>query len=229
MANKNYREDLKHRSPVDPKKFRRGAAMLPETTKMHGSKEMTDTGYKTAVHLGKKFDSFCQTVVEGNATDISYHPKKTRTIRVINGLGYLTEIENPKDVESSWVTEQKTLVPGDIIECAPGKGYRIATGSSLIEFVVTQELNFDKDVVSVSPAITTGDLEDHVHEVERSDIIEGFKPASVRTSSRAIENLMKRADVVEARRANIPVNAEKTLNKDPRAEFAAMLSEDAGF
>lgn len=224
MATKNYREDIRRRTPIDPKTIRKGGFTNAETTKMHGNKETTATGYKTGVHLGKKFDSYCEVVLEGAATPLAFHPKKTRTIRVINGAGYLSKVTDPK---GEAVTDSVTLVPGDIIECEPGIAYRISTSSTLVEVVITQDLNYEKDLVTLEPAIGNGAEVPYVQDVERADIIRELVPRSAIRTSKAVEQIIQQRAVIDDRRNN--PSKEKLVNKDPRSELAEILSQDSNY
>lgn len=231
MATKFYNKEQK-RKGIDPKTIRKHSDIVRQatnSTRVSGEREVTKTGYRAGVYLGKTLESFYEYFMEGAYTDLSMHDKKYKVVRVLGGTGYLLTVTNPTELKESWITEEKTLVPGDVVEFEPTKAYRIATGSTdPLEVVVTQEPKYDSRITVIEETDMVANItESMLHSVTRTDIIDdmNYVPPP-RGPSKAVQQLQELRGQ-SGERTERPI-VQSSINKNPQADLAAFLasSED---
>lgn len=231
MAYTNKNKDHKRRE-IDPKKIKKHSNIVRQftnSTRVSGEREATKSGFKAGIYNGKMFESYYEQVMEGASSDLVMHDKKYRTLRVLSGTGFLLTVENPTEQKELWKLDQRPLIAGDVIECEPGKAYRLATTDrDILELVVTQEPKYDSKLAVLEESEAVANItEDMLNSVSRSDIINDLNFVPVRRGSKAREQQAAirgdRPEVTER-----PV-VQPTINKNPQADLAAYLaSSDDG-
>lgn len=107
----------------------------------------TPTGYRVPGHVGK-YEVFREIMAPGAVGAKLRHPKKTRTLVVVTGMGSIF-VETP-GVESKKFAR---IVPGDEVTLKAGETYQLFTSTkSHLEFWVCQEAKYDAALETVEEA-----------------------------------------------------------------------------
>lgn len=115
-------------------------------------KDHTRSGLAGTLFSSKGFESQVVTIFPGNSTEIFEHVTKTRMIFVIDGYGFVQELNNGK------VVTEHDIKPGFAVSIGPNIQYRIvASNITDLELLFVQDIKYNARLVVVDEDVIVAD------------------------------------------------------------------------
>lgn len=219
----------KQRNKINPLKIKKHSQIMGKrksTTHMNEERIATETGFRSVGFENKQFATYYECMIARQATDYLVHAKKTKTVRILSGTGFVTTIKNYKDAQEDWVIERRSLISGDMLILVPNIAYRISSSSVPLDFVVSEDSKYKARLEVVKEASTTANVDlELLEQTDRTQVAkETAPPIPRRGSSRAAEQqkalAVKRGTEADKPAAH-PVKAlADSLNASPMNDFS---------
>lgn len=170
-------------------------------------KDHTRSGLAGTLFSSKGFESQVVTIFPGNSTEIFEHVTKTRMIFVIDGYGFVQELNNGK------VVTEHDIKPGFAVSIGPNIQYRIvASNITDLELLFVQDIKYNARLVVVDEDVIVADPNYEYRQRESEDpYLANIADTGVDRSKKARELLISAA----IKKGTFPMKNQVTANTSP--------------
>lgn len=201
------------RRQIDPKTLRKHSRIVEHAQEpvvtVAGVRDQTDYGYVIEGHKGKSFETKYICIMPHAMTPKWQHNKKTRVIRVTSGIGHYESVVND-DVTV------KLITAGDEVVIAPGTAYRIRSGPTKLEFLVTQDAKYEASLNELEPVEASVPVPaSELQSVSQAD--KTHQTSVVLTTDRSMRRNRAR-EQLEAQRSQVDRPSRRPGERSPTSE-----------